>query len=107
MMLLLLIFLISLVVECNAATRAGKRLFVHFKDLKSANEAIDYGSYANSNYGQVDVKRSSVDPTITIWKLSNSVTDEYVAALIEYLNSDSNVLAVEEEVIFHPLELNQ
>ena len=107
MMLVLCILLISLLVEANAATRAGKRLVVYFKDVKSANEAIDYGSYANSNYGQVDVKRSSVDPTITIWKLSDSLTDDYAEALIEYLRNDINVVDVEEEAIFHPLELNQ
>lgn len=101
MKLILWIFVLACIIESDCSTKSGINLIVYFKDTESANNGIAYGRYANSNYGHVDVKRSSIDPNITIWRLSSSLTDEYVNALIEYLRNDISVEEIEEEAVFH------
>ena len=97
-----LLFVLFCIIQCESFTKTGKRIVVHYKNVKSADNAIAYGLYAASNYGPIYVEKSSIDPTITIWSLSTYLTDEYVESLIEYLDNDIDVVAVEEELTFYP-----
>ena len=94
MRFVLFLFFIVCVV---CSTRSNRRLAVYFKDVTSASKYM-----AHSNYGIVDVKRSSVDPTITIWQLSSILTEEHIQEIIESLKNNVDVEAVEEEIVFQP-----
>lgn len=89
--------------QCYASSsKIGRQLIVYFKDEKSANNAILYSTYASSIHGYFEVKKSSIDPKITLWNLPPNLSDEYVDALIEYLRYDMNVEELEDSTTFYP-----
>jgi hypothetical protein len=71
-------------------------IFVHFKDERSALKAIE--SFASNE--DIEVRRSWIDRTATIWKLSG----ENVDSIIEILRNNNDVETVEEATIFHPTQ---
>ncbi len=94
------LFFIFCLVKIEALTKAGVLVAVHFKTEEATNTGIMFGEYVNSNHGFVSVKR--IAPNSTIWKLSSILTDEYVEQLIEFLKTDFDVEAVEEQLLFNP-----
>lgn len=70
-------------------------IFVHFKNEQSAVKAIQF--FASNR--DVEVRRSWIDPTATIWKLSGKNVNE----IIETLRHHNDVETVEEAQVFHSM----